>query len=235
MNNPYNGGEARMEIDVPTIPSDPMDIDSVATEASYPQATEAGPSSGYYFREPRTPRRRPLGRAVTTGISVGEPFSPTKSLARTRSYAVLTAVTNTPKRNPTAPYTPQRTQRKPSAPHPVLEPRQHDGSPYCPPTTPRRKRRVGDPDIDPLFNELLEYEIDLLTLRFADLRIFCNLTTGATNWSTASDFASYLSVAGSDATAVSSVERFAHKDGEDEEFDAALEFLRDVMKDVRQH
>ena len=169
------------------------------------------------------------------GANAEEPFSPTKSLARTRSYAVLTAVTKTPKRNPTAPYTPQRTQRKPSAPHPVLELRQHDGSPYCPPTTPRRKQRVGEPGIDPLFSELLKYEIDLLTLRFADLRIVCGVPTGATAWSTASDFASYLSVAGSDATAVSSLERLANKDDDDEDLDVALEFLREVMKDVRQH
>lgn len=234
MGNTYIN-ESWMEIDPPAILSDPMDIDFLAADTSYMQATGAGPSSGYYLEEPKTPPRRPLGRAVTMAANGGETFSPTKSLARTRSYAVLTAVTNTPKRNPTAPYTPQRTQRKPSAPHPVLEVRQQDGSPYCPPTTPRRKQRFTDPKIDPLFSELLKYEIEVLTRRFADLRIVCNVPTGMGAWDTASDFASYLSVAGSDATAVSSLERLSHKDDEDGDFDVTLEFLRDVMKDVRLH
>lgn len=234
MNDMY-GCDVGMELDLPTFPSDPMDVD-VATEASYLQATAAGPSSGYYHsEEPRTPRRRPLGRAVTTFYDNGEPSSPTPSLIRTRSYAVLTAVTNTPKRNPTIPYTPQRTDRKPSAPHPILEPRQHDGSPYCPPTTPRRKRRV-DSEIHPLFAALTEHEIEVLTERLARLRISSG-SGDEMNWETLSDAASYLSAAGSDATTVVPLlERLAFKDLDgDDNLDTALDYLRDVMKDIQEY
>lgn len=224
-----------MEVDPPTASSDPMEVDVVTGASSYTQAT-AGYSGSYYCEEPRTPRRRPLGRAITVACNTEENFSPTKSLVRTRSYAVLTAVTNTPKRNPTMPYTPQRTQRKPSASHSILETRQHDGSPYCPPTTPRRKRRVVDPDIDPLFNELTEHQIELLTQRLAALRIGYNDSDDETGWDdTLSECASYLSVAGSSDTTVVPplLERLAFKDlSEDDDLDAALEYLRDVMKDA---
>ncbi|KZT71575.1 hypothetical protein DAEQUDRAFT_113051 [Daedalea quercina L-15889] len=214
--------EAAMEVDYPTTPNAFTGVDMSAGPSVAPAPTMSIPYG--YTEAPRTPLRRSLGRAIT------DYFSPSRSPLRTRSQSVVSTVTiGTPRRNPTNPYTPQRTPRKPTACHPNLEPHLSDAS-SDPPTTPRRrKNKTGEP-FHPLFAELLAHEIEVLTYRLANLQLVGTDPSIATDVCTVFDSAGVSSdAAGSELTVVSNYGHLVSELG----VEGAEEFLKSVFKGSR--